>query len=54
MLWIVLGHLMAVQASVGFVNPEVFMPPNGMVAKPEGQLFFSARFAVDTFFFLSG
>eukprot|EP00611_Tribonema_gayanum_P001510 TRINITY_DN1110_c1_g1_i2.p1 TRINITY_DN1110_c1_g1~~TRINITY_DN1110_c1_g1_i2.p1 ORF type:complete len:767 (-),score=284.50 TRINITY_DN1110_c1_g1_i2:1197-3497(-) len=54
MLWIVLGHLMAVQASVGYVNPEVFMPPNGMVSKPEGQLFFSARFAVDTFFFLSG
>jgi peptidoglycan/LPS O-acetylase OafA/YrhL len=30
------------------------MPPSGIIAKPEGQLFFSARFSVDTFFFLSG
>ncbi|CAM9306129.1 unnamed protein product [Chrysoparadoxa australica] len=54
MLWVVLGHILAVQASVGYLDPEVTMPPTGIISKPEGQLFFSARFAVDTFFYLSG
>ncbi|CAM9228319.1 unnamed protein product, partial [Phaeothamnion confervicola] len=54
MLWVVLGHILAVQASVGYTNPEAVFPPNGLVSQLVGQLFFSARFAVDTFFFVSG
>jgi hypothetical protein len=77
MMWVVLGHILAVQTSIGYTDPEVrrlartkrdllcvaalkvslgqvIYPPTGIISKPEGELFFSARFAVDTFFFLSG
>ncbi|CAN0072229.1 unnamed protein product, partial [Discosporangium mesarthrocarpum] len=53
-LWVVLGHTLAVQASIGYINPEAVMPPNGLVSQWVGQLFFSARFSVDTFFYVSG
>eukprot|EP00752_Nemacystus_decipiens_P006535 g5886.t1 len=54
MLWVVLGHTLAVQASIGYINPETVMPPGGLLASAIGQVFFSARFSVDTFFFVSG
>jgi len=54
MLWVILGHTLAIMASVGFVNPWALLPPGGMLGQWIGQLFFSARFAVDTFFFMSG
>ncbi|CBN77498.1 conserved unknown protein [Ectocarpus siliculosus] len=54
MLWVVLGHILAVQASIGYINPETVMPPRGLLATVVGQVFFSARFSVDTFFFVSG
>ncbi|CAM9234924.1 unnamed protein product [Ectocarpus sp. 6 AP-2014] len=54
MLWVVLGHILAVQASIGYINPETVMPPRGLLASVVGQVFFSARFSVDTFFFVSG
>eukprot|EP00903_Cladosiphon_okamuranus_P009857 g9367.t1 len=54
MLWVVLGHTLAVQSSIGYINPETVMPPGGLLASAIGQVFFSARFSVDTFFFVSG
>jgi len=54
MLWVVLGHTLAIQASVGYINPWALLPPEGLLATWIGQIFFSARYAVDTFFFMSG
>ena len=54
MLWVVLGHTLAVQSAIGFSNPEDLLPPAGALASVLGQLFFAARFSVDTFFFVSG
>jgi len=54
MLWIIFGHTLAVQASVGYVNPAALLPPTGMMASPLGKFFLSARYAVDTFFFIGG
>lgn len=54
MLWIILGHTLVVQASVGYQNPAAVLPPNGMIAAWPAMVFFAARYSVDTFFFLSG
>ncbi len=56
MLWIVLGHVMAIQSSRGggYLNPRDFMPPTGFTTTWLGQLLFASRFAVDTFFCISG
>jgi len=55
-LWVILGHIMAIQSSAGggYNNPAAFLPPNGLTTTFFGQLLFSARFAVDTFLFISG
>ena len=55
-LWIILGHSMAIQSSSGggYSNPADFLPPHGLTTKLMGQLLFSSRFAVDTFLLLSG
>lgn len=56
LLWIVLGHLMAIGSSSGpgYSNPASFLPPDGWTASVGGQLLFSSRLAVDTFFCISG
>jgi len=55
LLWIVLGHVMAIVSStVGYNNPAAFLPPNGWTTTFFGQLLFGSRFAVDTFLILSG
>ena len=54
MLWIIFGHTLAVQSSIGYQNPAAVLPPTGMVSSTLGTLFLSARYAVDTFFFISG
>lgn len=53
-LWIVLGHTMALSCSIGLMNPAAILPPEGFMKEVAGQIFFSSRFAVDTFFFISG
>ena len=52
MLWIILGHTLAVQSSVGYINPAAVLPPTGVMTSPLGKLVLSARYAVDTFFFI--
>jgi len=53
--WIMLGHTVAIPSSlVGYSNPTDFLPPNGDISGWFGQLVFGSRFAVDSFFFLSG
>ena len=54
MLWIIFGHTMAVQSSIGYVNPAAVLPPTGMMSSTLGTLFLSARYAVDTFFVIGG
>ncbi len=54
MLWIIFGHTLAVQSSVGYVNPAALLPPTGMMTSPLGKIVLSARYAVDTFFFIGG
>ena len=54
MLWIILGHTMAVMSSIGYDNPAAVLPPTGMMASILGQIIIGARYAVDTFFFISG
>ena len=34
MLWIIFGHTLAVQLSVGYVNPAALLPPTGMMSSP--------------------
>ena len=53
-LWIVLAHTLALSTGVGLLNPEYVMPPTGFLSEWTSQLYFSARFAVDTFLFISG
>lgn len=55
-LWVILGHIMAIQSSSGpgYLNPSAFLPPSGITTTLVGQLFFSSRFAVDTFLCISG
>lgn len=55
-LWIVSGHVMAIQSSSGpgYLNPASFLPPEGITTTVLGQLLFSSRFAVDTFLCISG
>ena len=43
-----------VQSSVGYQNPMAVLPPTGMIASTPAMFFFSARYAVDTFFFIGG
>lgn len=54
MLWIILGHTMAVMSSIGYDNPAAVLPPTGMMSSILGQIIIGARYAVDTFFFISG
>lgn len=54
MLWIIFGHTMAVQSSIGYVNPAAVLPPTGMMSSYLGSIILSARYAVDTFFFIGG
>ncbi len=54
MLWIIFGHTLAVQSSIGYFNPAAILPPTGMMSSMLGTLFLSARYAVDTFFFIGG
>ena len=55
MLWIILGHTFAAQSSaIGFTNPAAFFPPHGVISTYFGYFILSARYAVDTFFFISG
>jgi peptidoglycan/LPS O-acetylase OafA/YrhL len=51
-----LGHVMAIQSSsgAGYSNPSNFLPPAGLTTTLIGQLLFSSRLAVDTFFVISG
>jgi hypothetical protein len=53
-LWIILSHTMAVTSSIGIMNPAAILPPTGFLKDVSAQIFMSARFAVDTFFFISG
>ena len=55
-LWIILGHVLAIQSSsgAGYSNPSNFLPPTGLTTTFIGQLLFSSRLAVDTFLTISG
>jgi len=53
-LWIILAHTLAVSLSLGMLNPAAVLPPEGFLRHISAQIFFSSRFAVDTFFFISG
>jgi len=53
-LWIVLGHTLAMFSSIGLMNPAAVLPPSGFLKEIYAQLLLSSRFAVDTFFFISG
>lgn len=53
-LWIILGHTLTVSTSIGLLNPAAVLPPNGFLKSASAQLLLSSRFAVDTFFFISG
>ena len=54
MLWIIFGHTLAAQSSIGYNNPAAMLPPTGMMASTLGSIILSARYAVDTFFFIDG
>jgi peptidoglycan/LPS O-acetylase OafA/YrhL len=56
LLWIVLGHTMAIMSSsgAGYSNPVNFLPPHGLTTTIPGQLLFGSRLAVDTFLCISG
>lgn len=53
-LWIILAHTLALSTGIGLLNPGYVFPPTGFLTLWSSQIFFSARFAVDTFFFISG
>eukprot|EP00808_Paulinella_micropora_P004909 g49359.t1 len=53
-LWIILGHTLARQTSVGVLNITAVVPPTGFLREWWAQPIFSSRFAVDTFLFISG
>lgn len=54
--WIMMGHVIAIVSSSGpgYSNPSHFLPPTGWTSTLSGQLLFSSRLAVDSFFCLSG
>jgi len=54
MLWIIFGHTLAVQSSIGYQNPAALLPPTGMLSSWLGSVILAARYAVDTFFFIGG
>jgi peptidoglycan/LPS O-acetylase OafA/YrhL len=56
LLWIVLGHVMAIMSSsgAGYINPANVLPPTGLTTTIPGQAIFSSRLAVDTFLCISG
>ena len=47
-------HPTVVQSSIGYQNPSAVLPPTGMISSTPAMFFFSARYAVDTFFFIGG
>ena len=53
-LWVCLGHVFALVTSNGIMNPQSVMPPTGLLTSIPAQILTSSRFAVDTFFFISG
>ena len=53
-MWIILGHTIAMFSSIGLMNPASVLPPSGFLKEIYAQLLLSSRFAVDTFFFISG
>ena len=53
-LWIMLAHTLALNTAAGLLNPEYVMPPTGFLSQWVSQLYFQARFGVDTFLFISG
>ena len=53
-MWIILGHTIAMFSSIGLMNPAAVLPPLGFLKEVYAQLLLSSRFAVDTFFFISG
>jgi len=52
--WVILGHELAFEASIGYINPFAILPPTGALKGWLAQILFSSRYAVDTFFFISG
>lgn len=54
MIWIIVGHTLTTAVMNGIVNPATLLPPTGMLTDLSAQAFMSARFAVDTFFYISG
>lgn len=54
MMWIIVGHTLTTAVMNGIVNPATLLPPTGMLRDMSAQVFMSARFAVDTFFYISG
>ena len=54
MIWIILGHTLTASSLNGIMNPAVLLPPTGMLTSMPAQIFLSSRFAVETFFFISG
>jgi hypothetical protein len=53
-IWILFSHTFALGTGVGMLNSDYVMPPSGFLVNWYYQIIFSARFAVDTFFFISG
>ena len=53
-IWILFSHTFALVTGVGMLNSDYVMPPSGFLVNWYYQIIFSARFAVDTFFFISG
>ena len=54
MIWIIFGHTLTASTLNGIMNPAVLLPPTGMLTTMPAQIFLSSRFAVETFFFISG
>jgi len=54
MLWIILAHTMVCHSNIGYTNPAAVFPPTGVMASRFGSFILSARYAVDTFFFIGG
>jgi len=54
MLWIILAHTVVCHSSIGYTNPAAVFPPTGVMASRFGSFILSARYAVDTFFFIGG
>ena len=54
MIWIILGHTMTICSLNGITNPAIILPPTGLLIHLGAQFFLTSRFAVDTFFFISG